>query len=151
MIEINLYKFKKDIRLNFKPSFFYGILVLVIFIPGCLLNPDSDGPSVEFFTNQTYYLSTDTLTVVLKNNSTDVLNIELRCADYLEMYFQKRENGQWSENRWFWYMSLRCPTFSDSILPWQSYSYKLPAEWFHDSGVFRLVMEPYYSNAFFID
>ncbi len=131
--------------------FFLCSFVSAIFITGCSTNPYTDEYSIDFLTDQTSYISTDTITVVIINDSTDVFNIGLRCGEYLEMFFQKKKDGEWSENQWFWYMSLRCPTEIDSILPNESYSYELPAEWFDDVGTFRLIMRQWYSNGFTID
>jgi hypothetical protein len=144
-------KFRKYTQYNRKLIFLYGFIVLSIFIPGCSTNSDTNEYPVEFLTDRKDYLSTDTITVMITNNSKDVFYIGLRCGACLEMSYQKKENGVWSENRWFWYSFLGCATFIDSILSNERHSYEQPAECFDDVGTFRLVMGQLYSNRFTID
>jgi hypothetical protein len=129
------------------PSFY--IIVLIISACSNATNPDES--SVIIKTGQEEYLQTDTINVILSNHTSDNYLYALRCGGYLEMFFQKLEKGTWSENKWFWYMSLRCPSVIDTLKPGDSFKYALPAEWFKDSGSFRLIMDDLHSNTFTIE
>ena len=136
---------------NAKLLFFTGIVISIIFITGCSTEPDIEEHSFEFLTTQTNYLTSDTITVTIINDSTDVFDFGLRCGGYLEMFYQKEENGEWSDNQWLWYMSLLCPTIIDSVKSGESFSYEMPAEWFKGTGTFRLILGEYYSNRFILE
>ncbi len=128
------------------PSFY----IIVLIISACSSATDPDESSAILKTEQAQYLQTDTINVILVNHTSDNYLYALRCGVYLEMYFQKLENGTWSENKWFWYMSLRCPSVIDTLKPGDSFKYALPAEWFKDSGSFRLITDDLHSNTFTI-
>ena len=140
-------KVTKNIKMMFKIVF----LVSVIMIANCSTEPETDEPSLDIFTTHITYSESDTITVVISNDSTDVFIFGLRGGEYLEMFYQKEENGEWSDNQWLWYMSTMIPTVLDSVQPGDDYSYKLPAEWLEDVGTFRFVMSEKYSNRFVIN
>ncbi len=124
--------------------------VLFLFF-NCSNTTTPDTNIVTLNTDKTSYIANDTIAVSIKNNTKDNYNFLLRCGGYLEMFFQKYENGKWSENKWFWFMSLRCPSVVDTLLPSNTFKYKLPVEWFKDTGEFRLQINDIYSNNFYIE
>ena len=150
-------KSKKNFRFLKRPcsfkyflyTFLFSTAVILLFSCSNSTNPEM--PPISVTTDQNKYLQSDTITVFLKNNSTDVYYFGLRCGGYLEMFYQKLDEGKWSENKWFFYMSLKCYTAPDSLKTGEQFSYKLPAQWFEDSGSFRLVLNDLYSNTFTID
>ena len=57
------------------------------------------------------------------------------------MFYQKKENNDWSENLWLGYMSLRCLTVLDTIQANSTFTHSLPADTFGSTGTFRLIVE----------
>ena len=126
-------------------------LLSIFLIIDCSTEPEVDSPAIDFYTTKTSYSTSDTLTVVVSNDSSEVFIYALRGGLYLEMFYQKEENGEWSENQWLWYMSTMMPTVLDSIQPGEIYAFDLPADWLEDIGTFRFVMDEKYTNRFKIN
>ena len=132
----------------------FSFTLLALILLGCSTdpsNPNINEDSINLMTTKTSYFSSDTITTRIENDSTNAYFFGLRCGEYLEMFYQKKLNGEWSENQWFWFMSLYCPTTIDSIISGETYEYDLPAEWFEDIGTFRLNVGELYSNQFKIE
>lgn len=117
--------------------FFFPLLIL-----NCNSHPtenESDG-HVLFYTDKTTYSVSDTLNLIVQNNSGTTLIIGLRCAEMLEMYYQQKENDIWSANLLFDYMTLRCLTMMDSVKINSQFRQSVPASIFKSTGTFRLIL-----------
>jgi len=128
-----------------------SLIVAIILIMGCSTEPSTDKNSLTLTTSKINYSTSDTIIVRIVNNMDDVYRFGLRCGSYLEMYYQVEVDGNWSENQWFDYMSLRCGTVIDSVLFGEVYEFKLPSSWLHSVGTFRLSMNELYSNGFVVE
>ncbi len=105
--------------------------------PQNMENPSN--PLVLTFNDKTY-TSSDTISLSIINNSNADINISLRCGRYLEMSYQQKDNGQWSENRELWYMMLKCMTQMHTLKSGDKYDFSLPADKFGSTGSFRLLV-----------
>ncbi len=83
----------------------------------------------------------DTINLNLKNNSNFDAAVGLRCGSFLEMFYQKKQDGDWSDNLWFWYMPLLCPTHLDTIERNTTFEYSIPTEIIDSTGTFRLLVD----------
>ncbi|RMF58444.1 MAG: hypothetical protein D6748_08700 [Calditrichaeota bacterium] len=125
-------------------------LVCLVFISILLLSCQkeksvltSQGGDIYFSTDKETYSPSDTLLLTLTNNSENDIEIALRCGLYLEMFYQQKLDGSWSENLWFPFMSLRCPTLTDTVQAMSLYTYPFPADMFDSTGVYRLLLDIY--------
>ena len=134
-----------------KQHFVASLMVAILLIMGCSTEPSTDKNSISLTTTKINYSTSDTIIVRIVNDSDDVYRIGLRCGSYLEMYYQVEVDGNWSEDQWFDYMSLRCATVLDSVLSGEVYEFKLPSSWLHGVGSFRLSMNEIYSNGFVVE
>ncbi|NQT63574.1 MAG: hypothetical protein HQ556_11495 [Candidatus Marinimicrobia bacterium] len=137
--------------INTKWSNYRGLAVALIIILGYCSEPSADRDAVRLSTTKINYLSSDTISVRIDNDSEDIFNFGLRCGGYLEMFYQQKVDGDWSEDQWFFYMSYLCPTLVDSVQTGEYFEYNLPAEWFEDVGTFRLRIGDLYSKQFQIE
>jgi hypothetical protein len=135
-------------------------ILLSLIIIGCQ-DPSTTENSlnqIKLQTNKSSYSKLDSINIVLDNKSNSDILIGLRCGNYLEMFYQKKEINVWSDNLWFWYMSLRCATVIDTIRQSSVFNYSIKSEIFDSTGTYRLVLEYYkqiedtkiikYSNSF---
>jgi len=90
--------------------------------------------------NKSSFSESDTLNFSITNKSDSDIVISLRCGLYLEMAYQKEEDGHWSENMELWYMALRCPTHLYTIKPHEKYDFSLQSSRFNSKGSFRLLV-----------
>ena len=123
----------------------FSAFLLLLIIVNCQ-NPTSTENSlnkISFLTDKTSYTILDSINIVLENRSNSDIYIGLRCGNYLEMFYQKKEDNVWSDNLWFWWMSLRCPTVIDSIRPNTVFTYLIKSEIFDTTGTYRLVIDFY--------
>lgn len=97
--------------------------------------------SFGFFTTNTLYTTSDSVVVVLDNQSNSNIIFTRRSGKYLEMYFQKKENNEWSNNLWFWWMSLKSFSKIDTLQSNTIFNYSFTAETFDTTGIYRLVIE----------
>jgi len=102
-----------------------------------MTNPSDE---ITFSTDRLSYAESDTIHLSLKNNSAVDITSGLRCGAYLEMFYQKREIEKWSDNLWFWYMSLRCPTHLNTIKAKTTFAHSIPAAILDSTGTFRLLV-----------
>ena len=119
---------------------------LILSIIGCQNQPTeikNSSEQIGFSTNSSSYVVSDTINLSLNNSSSFDMVVGLRCGHYLEMFYQKKVNQDWSDTLWFWYMSLRCPTFLDTVLRNNSFAHSMPAEMFNSTGTFRLLIDVY--------
>jgi len=129
----------------------FGFVILVLSLTSCLFHPNTHSSQIQIQTDQRDYAPNDSITLKVANDSTVNYNVGLRCGEYLEMYFQRQKNGEWSEKQRFWYMSLKCYTKLDALLPGESYQTIIPADWLKGSGTFRLDLAQHHSNPFTIE
>ena len=86
------------------------------------------------------YTQSDTIKLSILNKTDSDIVIARRCGFYLEMSYQKAENGNWSENKELWYMELMCPTQLYTIKPHEKYHFSVPSAMFNSKGSFRLIV-----------
>ena len=136
-------------------KFFVSFLFFTFFIMYCsnqVTNSEVSNNQVSFFTDRQSYSENDTIIVTIDNESDSTLMIGLRCGGTLEMFYQKMENNNWSDNMYFYYMTLRCPTIMDSVLSNEKFSQPFLSSIFDSSGTYRLVLnETIFSNSFTIN
>jgi len=100
---------------------------------------NTSGPLALTFSKPSY-AGSDTIKISLFNKSDSDIAIALRCGHYLEMSYQKSENGHWSQNKELSYMMLKCPTHSHTIKPHEKYECSIPSALFKSMGSFRLLV-----------
>ena len=123
-------------------------ILLFIIVVGCQ-NSISTGNAtdrISFRSDKTSYSISDTIDIILKNESYSKILIGLRCGGYLEMFYQKKEENIWSDNLSFWYMSLRCLTVVDTLESNNIFNYSLESAIFDSTGTYRLVLKYYRSS-----
>ena len=137
-----------------------SIFILFFNIVGCKNNilTENQINKIIFRTDKSSYLNSDTVKIILANESNNKISIGLRCGIYLEMYYQKKENEVWTDNIPFWYMSLRCLTIIDTLEKGNNINFDLNIDRFISIGEYRLVLNFYdinenkdiveYSNSF---
>jgi hypothetical protein len=135
-------------------------ILLSLIIIGCQdpATTENSLNQIKLQTNKSSYSKLDSINIVLHNKSDSDILISLRCGNYLEMFYQIKEINVWSDNLWFWYMSLRCETVIDTIGQNSVFNYSIKSEIFDSTGTYRLVLEYYkqiedtkiikYSNSF---
>ncbi len=124
--------------------------LLILAVNTCQKKPAGESDPVVFSTDKQSYSRSDTIGLQLKNTTNFDLVVGLRCGNYLEMEYQKKEGHTWSDNLSFGYMSLRCLTKLDTIRPNTTFTHTLSAEMLGSEGTFRLsvkVMSPLVSEA----
>jgi hypothetical protein len=89
-------------------------------------------------TDRESYTKSDTIRLLLENGSAHEIVVGLRCSNYLEMSYKKKEIQNWSDNLWLPYMSLKCPTLLNTIKAGAIFTNSLPAEMFNSTGTFIL-------------
>lgn len=82
----------------------------------------------------------DTIYLKIDNTTDTNFEIALRCGQFLEMFYQKKENNNWSDALFFSYMYLKCPTFIDTIKSNDSFQSLIKVDLFETTGTFRLVL-----------
>jgi hypothetical protein len=112
---------------------------------GCKDQPVETGTPdpIRLSTDKNEYERSDSLKVLLANNSNVEITVGLRCSRFLEMFYHEKNDDQWSDNKWFWYMALACPTLLDTVGTTTTLEHSLPAETFRSQGTFRLVVQTY--------
>lgn len=123
------------------------ILIVLIALSGCRENeplaPSASLDRITLSTDKIEYTAPDSIFLYLQNKSNVRIILGFRC-DYrnLEMYYQEYINT-WSENKWFDYMSLLCPTIMMTLPAGNTYTHSLPGQKFDTSGTFRLEVPVY--------
>jgi hypothetical protein len=105
------------------------------------LSNKSSLDNVIFSTDKSIYTKTDTIKAEIDNRSSSDILIFLRCNFFLEMYYQKKGYVVWSENLFFSYMSLRCPTHIDTLKSHNTFKYSISSKEFESTGEFRLLLD----------
>ncbi len=82
-------------------------LLIIFFAIGCQEPVSSDNNQIVFRTKSNSYVTTDSIEVFIDNNMDSNFEIGLRCGEYLEMYYQKKDNNSWSNYLWFSWMSFK--------------------------------------------
>lgn len=119
-------------------------LFSVALVLGCAKEPTdvvSLPAKVVVTTEKNVYHLSENVAFNIKNYSGFPLILGFRCGfPHLEMYYQRKENNQWSDTLWFDYMSLRCPTVSDTLAANLPFSSAIPASEFGGVGTYRLLV-----------
>jgi len=120
-----------------------SIILLLLVIISCKdpFFTENSHESITLRTDKTSYTRSDSVKIVLWNGSDSDFIIGLRCNEWLEMWYQKKENDCWSDNLWFWYMSFKCPTFVDTLHPNNAFSFSISSEKFKSVGTYRLTRD----------
>ena len=131
--------------MNFTDAKALTIIISIILwlTAGCGDSPTNVGAlsdEIVFSTDKASYAPSDTLTLVLTNNTKSNAIIGMRCATYLEMFYQKHDTNGWGDTLWFPYMSLRCVTLLDTVKVNSTFRHRLPAGLFYATGTFRLTV-----------
>jgi hypothetical protein len=92
-------------------------------------------------TDRESYTVSDTIRLLLENGSAHEISVGLRCSNYLEMSYNKKEIQNWSEDLFLRYMYLRCPTLLNTINAGRIFTNSLPAEMFNSTGTFILQVD----------
>jgi len=127
-------------------------LLLTIFlfsavIAGCenrasLITPSFDGITLK--TDKDSYTDPDSIKLSLSNNSGYEIELGFRCSlKNLEMYYQQKEKDEWSENKWFTYMNLKCMTILSEIKNKQVLKNSVSTTQFNTKGTFRMLVPCY--------
>ncbi len=124
-----------------KMIFIYIVFLLLTVSCQNSTSSESSLNQISFLTDKIHYTKLDSINIVLENKSNSDFLIGLRCGEYLEMFYQKKEDNVWTENIWFWYMSLKCPTLIDTIQPTSVFNYSIKPGIFDSTGTYRLVIE----------
>ena len=135
-----------------KPVHYIEIVAaIIILIAGCRNQPtnsEDQVEGVEFLTDRNTYFESDTIRILLRNDSQSDLTIGLRCGFFLEMTYQIKSANQWGDNLWLPYMYLDCPTFLDTITVNTKFSQSLSADVFDSTGTFRLLLDVYFPQSY---
>ncbi len=127
------------------------LVTLALICIGCDTTPTSNDLSasgISLSTEKTSYARSDSITLYIENKSNRDIELGYRCGyNNLEMYFQKKENGVWSDNLWFDYMSLKCMTLIRKYKKNKTVKHTLAATQFKGSGTFRLIFPVHTQNA----
>ena len=121
-------------------------LIILIICAGCsdqLTSPKDPGSQINLSTDKSFYTLLDTINIILKNNSAEDLMVGLRCGNFLELSSQKQSDSGLLNYPEFWYMSLGCATFPDTVKSKLERVYSLPADIFNNNGNFRFVLNAY--------
>ena len=103
-------------------------------------NTEKTSSPLELSFSKSSYAESDNINLSILNKTDSGIVIALRCGFYLEMSYQKAENGNWSENKELWYMELKCPTHLYTIKPHKKYDFSVPSAIFNSTGSFRLLV-----------
>ena len=103
-------------------------------------NTEKTSSFLELSFSKSSYTESDTIKLSILNKTDSDIVIARRCGFYLEMSYQKAENGNWSENKELWYKELMCPTQLYTIKPHEKYNFSLPSAIFNSTGSFRLLI-----------
>jgi hypothetical protein len=122
-------------------------IILLLAIIGChddLMDPHGSLDQIELITDKYEYSPPDSIYLYLRNNSDFKIVLGYRC-DYgnLEMYYQRYENDHWSEDRWFIYMYLLCPTVLKTVEGQSTMIHAISVQEFDSTGTYRLFV-PFY-------
>ena len=115
-------------------------LLIIFFALGCQEPVSSDNNQIVFRTKSNSYLTTDSIAVFIENDMNSNYEIALRCGSYLEIYYQKKDNGSWSNYLWFSWMSLKCVSVPDTIKGHNNFQFIIPSNEINENGTYRLVL-----------
>lgn len=126
---------------------FLTIFLFSLVIAGCenqasLVTPSLEGITLK--TDKNVYSDPDSILLKLTNNSGDDIELGFRCSlKNLEMFYQQKEKDEWSENRWFTYMNLKCMTILSKLENKKVLQNTLSTTQFDTKGTFRLLVTCY--------
>jgi hypothetical protein len=133
-------------RPSTKTVFVTVLSTALVLIVGCKdqgVSTSVSSDQIRFSTDRLSYAESDTLKLLLANNSLSDINVGLRCGIYLEMFYQRSDNHSWGDTLWFPYMSFRCLTQLDTVGTKTTFLHSVPAQIFYATGTFRLVVRVY--------
>ncbi len=125
--------------LNLQMSLF---VFLLIFNSGCnnFIEIENTLDHITFVTDKITYTVSDSVDIILENGSTKDITFGLRCGTFLEMSFQKKLDGVWSQDSMFWFMTLKCATLPKTLSPGNIFNFSVGSKDFNTTGTFRLVL-----------
>ncbi len=95
-------------------------------------------------TDKLSYPASDNIILSLNNNSGKEVILGFRCSyKNLEMFYQQKEKDEWSENRWFGYMNLKCMTIQYKMKNQEVLKDTVSTKEFKTTGIFRLLVPCY--------
>jgi len=118
------------------------ILVLVLVFISCEA-PTSNTDNSNLIIFQTVgnsFSKTDSIHIIIENNSDVNVKIGKMCGNFLVMSYQKMESGVWSNYFTPRYMDLKCAIMLDSIKSHSSFYHTILPETFDSNGTFRLIL-----------
>lgn len=127
-------------------SFLFLLIILLLARCEGVNDFHNHNKQISLSTNASLYSENDTICLSLENKLASSIEIGLRCGDFLEMFYQRKEKDQWSDNMWFGYMSLRCFTVLDTIEANSTFAHSVPAKAFGSTGIFRLLVNYHFLN-----
>ncbi|GAB6283719.1 MAG: hypothetical protein STSR0008_25120 [Ignavibacterium sp.] len=116
-------------------------LLIIFFAIGCQ-EPTStnENNKVIFQTSNNSFFTTDSIMVSIENKTYSNFEVFLKCGEYLEMYYQKKENDSWSDHLWFSWMSLKCISTPETIIEHNNFQFIIPSNEINENGTYRLVL-----------
>jgi len=116
------------------------LLLLVISCQKDATGINGSVDQIKFSTNKNFYTQSETIEAKLTNNSNVNIIFETRSGCMI-MYYQKKENNDWSDILYFYFSSLRGPSIADTLKPNSSFTQSMPPNIFDSTGTFRLVVD----------
>jgi hypothetical protein len=118
-----------------------GVLIIISFLSSCeqeIKDVSGIQGQIILSTDRESYAESDTIRLLLENGSAHEISVGLRCSNYLEMSYKKKETQNWSDDLFLRYMYLKCPTLLNTIKAEAIFATLLPAEMFNSTGTFIL-------------
>jgi hypothetical protein len=119
----------------------FSVLFIIFFTVGCKDSiSTNDSNQIVFHTKSNSYITTDSITVLIENNTNSKFEFFLKCGENLEMYYQKKENELWSNSLWFSWMSLECVSIPETINVNNYFQFSIPSNEIIEVGTYRLLI-----------
>jgi len=118
-----------------------GVLIIISFLSSCeheIKDASDIQGQIILSTDRESYTVSDTIRLLLENGSAYEIAVGLRCSNYLEMSYKKKETQNWSDDLFLRYMYLKCPTLLNTIKAGAIFTNSIPAEMFNSTGTFIL-------------
>ena len=117
-----------------------SLVFILLFFWGCD-SPTSTNNVGEVRLNSlgNSFNTSDSIAVVIENTTSSNFNVVTR-GGFLEMYYQKKQNKKWSNKIWFPWMSLKCPSIEDTIVPNSIYNFTIESKTINLPGTYRLLL-----------
>jgi hypothetical protein len=118
-----------------------GVLIIISFLSSCeheIKDASDIQGQIILSTDRKSYTLSDTIRLLLENGSAYEISVGLRCSNYLEMSYKKKETQNWSDDLFLRYMYMKCPTLLNTINAGAILTNSIPAEMFNSAGTFIL-------------